>query len=346
MTMPGKRMQWYRLPLRNVDTVVFVHGFKGHFRKSWGAFPRLLDEDPDLPTLDILLWGYRSKLFGKVHDIKTEGKHLTSHLQMLIQEGLNIFLVGHSMGGIVLLKGLVDRMTDNHAQLHPCKSVAWITLFASPLRGTLVAVSAKRMLAKFSWRKGSDHKQLKDLVPEGELIALMEQVKDRIYQPAAIDAGRRLIPIRVVVATNDSVVDTPDKDLDFAEFNDLPPVQLDESHRSINEPKSHNDVRYWAFTRDLQERLTDEFVLLCQRATDASLFEQEREFAVEQIISRYSKIIDDRVQEIARGRAKLLSKANESFMGYFLHGGAQLEKPAFDVANRARALAKRENAFR
>lgn len=45
---------------RGIDAVVFVHGLDGHFRDTWGAFPELLHSDPDLPNLDILLWGYRT----------------------------------------------------------------------------------------------------------------------------------------------------------------------------------------------------------------------------------------------------------------------------------------------
>ena len=44
----------------DLDTVVFVHGLGGHFRKTWKMFPELLASDPDLPKLDIFLWGYDS----------------------------------------------------------------------------------------------------------------------------------------------------------------------------------------------------------------------------------------------------------------------------------------------
>ena len=43
---------------RGVDAVVFVHGLGGDYRETWGDFPELVATDPDLPAMDILLWGY------------------------------------------------------------------------------------------------------------------------------------------------------------------------------------------------------------------------------------------------------------------------------------------------
>lgn len=45
---------------RGIDAVVFVHGIGGDFLETWGAFPELLASDPELPELDILLWGYQT----------------------------------------------------------------------------------------------------------------------------------------------------------------------------------------------------------------------------------------------------------------------------------------------
>lgn len=55
-------------PPRHIDTIVFVHGIVGHYVNTWGEFPKLLHEDPDLPEVDILLWSYRTGIFAKHHD--------------------------------------------------------------------------------------------------------------------------------------------------------------------------------------------------------------------------------------------------------------------------------------
>lgn len=71
-------MQWYGGMQKHVDTVVFVHGILGHYAKSWGRFPRLLAEDPDLPDVDILLWGYRTGFFARHNRLQIEAGHLTT----------------------------------------------------------------------------------------------------------------------------------------------------------------------------------------------------------------------------------------------------------------------------
>ncbi len=43
------------------------------------------------------------------------------------------------MGGLVILKGLVNRIRNEHGSTHPVNAVRWITLYSSPLLGSAVA---------------------------------------------------------------------------------------------------------------------------------------------------------------------------------------------------------------
>ena len=125
---------------QHVDTVVFVHGILGNETGTWGEFPHLLHTDRDLPKLDILCWGYRSDVVPRRYqDIETEGEALISDLETLVEEGNDLYLVGHSMGGLVILKGLVNRIRNEHGSTHPVNAVRWITLYSSPLLGSAVA---------------------------------------------------------------------------------------------------------------------------------------------------------------------------------------------------------------
>lgn len=67
-----------------VDTVVFVHGLKGHFQQTWDKFPELLVSDPDMPLLDILLWGYDSYVILPTNSTPTEGTHLPTCKNRLV----------------------------------------------------------------------------------------------------------------------------------------------------------------------------------------------------------------------------------------------------------------------
>src|SRR5262245_36239294 len=83
---PGARMKFFRTQI-HTDTVVFVHGILGHYVTSWGEFPRLLSNDPDLPDLDVLLWGYRTGWWEKHNDLQTEGAQLITTLHALVRPG-------------------------------------------------------------------------------------------------------------------------------------------------------------------------------------------------------------------------------------------------------------------
>ena len=86
------------------------HGVLGHYVNTWGLFPKLLSEDPDLPDLDVLLWGYPTGWISRRHELRVEGQHFVTALQTLIRPDNELLLVGHSMGGLIILRGLVDRM--------------------------------------------------------------------------------------------------------------------------------------------------------------------------------------------------------------------------------------------
>ena len=65
----------------DLDTVVFVHGLGGNHQKTWKKFPALLKSDPDLPNIDVLLWGYKTGAISAfVQGTKTLGRHLVTTL--------------------------------------------------------------------------------------------------------------------------------------------------------------------------------------------------------------------------------------------------------------------------
>jgi hypothetical protein len=74
---PGTFIRFFKQQT-HTDTVVFVHGILGHYVTTWGLFPKLLSEDPDLPELDVLLWGYRTGWISSHHELKVEGQHLVT----------------------------------------------------------------------------------------------------------------------------------------------------------------------------------------------------------------------------------------------------------------------------
>ena len=146
LCMKGERTGFFG-EQQEVDTVVFVHGLRGHFASTWGKFPELLATDADLPSLDILLWGYRTgALHPLVADVKTVGGEMMSELRTRVRSDNALHLVGHSLGGLVILHGIVSEMIKTRAQQPPTSCVSFVSLFACPVSGSSAAAVVRHTL--------------------------------------------------------------------------------------------------------------------------------------------------------------------------------------------------------
>lgn len=221
-------------PWRGIDSVVFVHGISGHFRDTWGEFPGLIASDPDLPELDILLWGYRSGyLPGRRHGTQTLGRNLVSELRLRLQGDVATHLVAHSLGGLIVFQSLVDEMQLDRAQEPPTSTIHFISLFAVPVIGHRAASVAAALLRQYRLPEGVLNDQIRSL--EGPACdSLVAEVVGRIYRPPADGPSARQIPIRMVVASSDAVVDT-----ETTPFQALPAIELDHGHGDLKLPTSH-----------------------------------------------------------------------------------------------------------
>ncbi len=228
------------------DTIVFVHGLHGNFRTTWGRFPKLLREDPDLPRLDICLWSYRASVLPGAHSIKVEAQHLLTGLRTLEDSVKHVFLVGHSMGGLLILEGMCHELREGRARARPADLVRHITLYATPVLGSQLASLFLAGLGLTRRARYFVSKQLKEL-RQGEFCnRLLQEVTNRLYNPnieAGSENSKRWIPITACVATDDLAV-TPDSAA--AIFQNPPVLQLPGGHSGIKEPRSRNDQRYKA----------------------------------------------------------------------------------------------------
>lgn len=115
-TTEGDR-EWLREDVHNVKLIVFVHGFKSSNKTAWGKFPSLLLGDDELKDFDIVLSGYRTELCIQTDSIREEGNLLASFLHDTIrgnhQKYQRVVLVGHSMGGLVIMRALLTLERDH-----------------------------------------------------------------------------------------------------------------------------------------------------------------------------------------------------------------------------------------
>ena len=321
---------------RGIDAVVFVHGIGGDFRETWGEFPALLASDPDLPQMDILLWGYRTG-FGPLPDVhgqKVLGDHLISELDIRVEEDVAVHLVGHSMGGLVVLGGLVEEMKRDRANEHPVRVIEFISLFAVPTRGNSVI---NVLIAMDAWfgpigLPGSVLNNQLQALKGPACRALVTEASRRIDSPPDNGPSSRRIPIRMVVGSRDAVVVDEDRDLTRTPFQKLRPLVLDYGHRDVKLPTSHEDNRYLALARDVQAMVTKRFVEICLRGKHGD--EDERRSATTDLEIRYGGLLRRRFID-AGGNPDEERGLYARYLSLVMRDGADLKRPPFDTANRA-----------
>ena len=325
---------------RYIDAVIFVHGLWGHYRDTWGDFPELLDSDLDLPDLDVLLWGYTSPFVGGgVRDTETLGKNLVSELRLRLRDDAAACLVAHSMGGLVVFEGLVGEMRRKRAQEPPVSSVELLSLFAVPTTGSTLAAAAKRVVKRLGLPASLLNEQVRSLTDEA-CETLLGEVHLRIYDPQEENETARRIPIRVVVASGDVVVDEPDADMAQTPFQNPAPLEFDHGHRSVKLPSSHHDVRYLALSHDLQTVVTKRFVEFGRRFLDSA--DEDRDDAARDVERRYGTLLRRRFED-AGGDPMRQQQLYVDYREMVIRDCEKHRRPPFDAANRAVTILREEN---
>jgi pimeloyl-ACP methyl ester carboxylesterase len=243
-------------PREGKEAVVFVHGLGGHFRDTWKQFPNLLHDDPDLPRLQILLAGYDASPLPWTNSIEDEAQRFISNMRSLFVRDEEIFLVGHSMGGLVILQGLIQEMIGTRAERAPTKDIRHVTLYASPVMGAQIA-GILRAASKLPIAGKAVSQQLIDLAQGDFCNRLISEVTNRIYSPTIASseaASKRRIKILACVGLRDLFVTKTSAE---GIFVNPPPSYLNDDHFSIKEPKSRTDLRYLPLKNILEAHFVD-----------------------------------------------------------------------------------------
>lgn len=316
-----------------LDTIVFVHGLGGHFDTTWGLFPDLLAKDPELPRMDIYLWGYRSGAVKRfVHGTTTLGKHFVGEIELHVNDQNGAFLVGHSMGGLVILEGLVGQMRRERAQTHPSTCVQQISLFASPVSGSMAAAIAMNTAKKFWIPRWLFNAQIRSLARGEKTDALLDEVRACLYKPAVENDSARDIPIRMVMAARDIAVSQEDKDAFRAKFHEMSPIELDHGHSGVKLPESHYDPRYKALANDVKWVLGHRFAALCERSlNDDADIQMDADIEIDR---RYGEMIRQIFKQ-AGGNPRRHWSLYQSYIRVVKRDATRFKRPPLDAAWRA-----------
>ncbi|QOG21758.1 alpha/beta fold hydrolase [Bradyrhizobium sp. SEMIA] len=209
------------------DLIFFIHGLGGNAKATWERLPELLLDDPEVAErFDVDFYSYPTSLVRLPFGSRTPKiQELASGLDTEIRHSKKspyrkVYLVGHSLGGLIARQYLVNEIKDNK----PLR-VAGLALFAVPNNGAALASIGKKL--------SSDHNQLKQLCEEADILEILNEdwVRFRV---------QKRVRTKYVVGTQDAIVDR----LSAIAFWGNPDVETitGKGHIDIVKPTPDNDL--------------------------------------------------------------------------------------------------------
>ena len=227
----------------NATAIVFVHGFIGNYLETWGRFPELVLEDSELNHCDIMCWGYPSDFVKPFFHLPFIGRRLPTIPEianalrtelMGDTDYVDLVLVAHSMGGLVVQKLLVEAGAPAAPNQSLLARIRCVLFYATPADGVQV-----NKVARF-------HPQLNELAASQEFVeTLRSDWKARVTTDPK-DPTRAYIPCTVVAGLEDNVVPFASVKSVFDQAETAPG-----SHTSLVKPDSRDDTSFQILKRDV-----------------------------------------------------------------------------------------------
>lgn len=173
--------------------VLFVHGLSGDEKTTWGKFPNLLFTDSSPPLVDVVSWAFDSINI----DIETLAKQLKTFIDLRYSNYKNIYLVGHSMGGIILQAMIVDALLNCRGR--DLQKIRHIVNFAVPVDGVQITAILAALNVNLSNLRADS----------GLINRNRRHWINRVYNPEKIVGQENCymkIPTTVVVGAEDTIV--------------------------------------------------------------------------------------------------------------------------------------------
>jgi len=230
-----------------VKLILFIHGLGGS-KKTWGDFPTLinLDSKIDKKIFDIAIYEYPTSLIrprsilnyfgylGKIVSFFFPQKKLPTISQIAkgLREEINnrynfydeIYLITHSMGGLVAKKYLYDEIEIYKNQDLKIKK---LLLYAVPNLGSNWAELAKLY----------NHEQILQLSKSSDFL-------DFFNTQLSKTKLNNYLKIKYVIGTDDKIVDIQSAQ---ESFGNLDTTRIFNGHLDIVKPKSLDDLNYIIF---------------------------------------------------------------------------------------------------
>ncbi|KAK1521436.1 hypothetical protein CPAR01_14959 [Colletotrichum paranaense] len=179
-----------------LDSIVFIHGLKGHREKTWTSdkasepWPKALLPS-EIPDARVLAYGYDADVakatemvsVSRIRDhAATFLKRLTNFRDRTDSSARPIIFVCHSLGGLVCQAALARAHTREHLK-EVLEATRGILFLGTPHHGSALAVWAERLGKSVGVLKQTNTEILGVLRPESEVLAEIQDNFHNITQP-------------------------------------------------------------------------------------------------------------------------------------------------------------------
>ena len=216
--------------------VILVHGLNGDLVKTWGRFPDLLQDDPEL-DVKVVSYGYGffyKPFIGANESIHNIAEGLATEIELRCPPEDKIILVGHSLGGLIIRKYLLNQYFKGKMP-----QVSKVCFFAVPQNGS----GLSDILKLIGWR----HQQLKALCKDNKYL---EEMND---QWVSTKIANNFEILSVIGGRDDIVTSESSKSI----FRDSDIKMIEgKGHINIVKPDNYDDSSYLALKQFINKKNT------------------------------------------------------------------------------------------
>jgi pimeloyl-ACP methyl ester carboxylesterase len=230
---------------------VFVHGLFSS-SKAWDPLAKLLREDDEVTEIyDLVCFDYSSPKWSvrptrRIPDFGIAAASLKTLLDVEARDYLNVVLVAHSQGGLVVQRYLAEMLADGRGR--DLARISRVVLFACPNNGSEFSLVMRRARG-ILWH----HPQERQLRPYADTVAdTQRRIINNIVHADAISSDRCPIAFRVYVGESDNIVTPASARSTFPDWGALPG-----DHNSILRAGSVNNRTFTTLKTNLLQALLE-----------------------------------------------------------------------------------------
>lgn len=212
--------------------IVFVHGLGGNGYTTWGKFPGFVFDDLSRDPVDVAIFDYFSGQRRRVVERPTLAviaEILTERLQELSKRYDEIFVVAHSMGGLIAIDALRHYIAQREEEPGLLRGLAGVIFIATPFNGSPLAETPviRELLAESEQLSpGSSYQQ--------ELRQFINDNVDTISR-TELAPDKHKLPLWAIVGGFDRVVHR--SSATYGVDEDQIRTAVDRGHRSVVKPE-------------------------------------------------------------------------------------------------------------